>query len=107
MTRYNILQDRDDKLHIIDWEHFGVNIFYFDIFYLILNEAIRNKNDVPLKCLLTGEIDQMLNSFFQTYGFMYEKKKIRMYLMTICHHSNKRFEINQIKEAIKKVEYSI
>ncbi|HHY82923.1 MAG TPA: phosphotransferase [Clostridiales bacterium] len=70
----NILIDKSghEKIYYIDWEKTRPYMFYYDIFYLLLNECFIRQNYTYAEKYLSGELDEILSSIFQIFGFQYE-----------------------------------
>lgn len=80
LSTLNIILDKNQECHIIDWEHYGKNIFFYDIFRWIINEAQQEKNVYLLKNYLIGKYDEQLKKLFSAVHCEFVEKKRVEYL---------------------------
>ncbi len=55
----------------IDWEHHSERVFFYDLFFYILNTAVYSPESPVLRELLGGEYDDILTAFFAAFGLSY------------------------------------
>lgn len=63
----------------IDWEHLQERVFFYDVFFYILNTAVADQNYVPTEEFLAGCYDEYLEQLFNAAGYVYEASKRRDY----------------------------
>lgn len=80
LSSLNIIFDEQGECHIIDWEHCDENVFFYDIFRWIINDAQQEKDVYLLKSYLDGRYDKQLNTLFSLAGCAYDVQKRVEYL---------------------------
>lgn len=63
----------------IDWEHLQERVFFYDVFFYIINTAVMDQNYVPTEEFLAGCYDKCLMKLFETAGHEYvavERKQL-------------------------------
>src|SRR5699024_10905669 len=79
----NILIEKHDpeNSYMIDWEHAKNYLFFYDLFFLMLNEAFLNQNIYYLQRYMSGNYDAELHDFFSLFGLRFKKKYRLDYLV--------------------------
>lgn len=110
LTFNNILyEQKQNKLFYIDFEHSQAILFYYDMFFLMQNDYIYNRNSILLEEYLKGTFDELFAQLFQCVGLVFDyvlKKEyfvlflIEMYQLRIksLSSNNKRIALNHIKK---------
>ena len=66
LSSNNLIIGQDDRCHVIDWEHFGDNFFFFDIFRLFINDFQMEKKNTRMSQYLLGMYDDELKRLFSS-----------------------------------------
>jgi thiamine kinase-like enzyme len=86
-----ISYDDEEKYYLIDWEHSGEYVFFFDFFKWIELETFKNKNDNYLNRYLSGGYDREFDELFSILGIQYdEKHKVAYFFMYFADYFYKR-----------------
>lgn len=64
----------------IDWEHARERVFFYDLFFYMINSAYYY-NDEALRLYLSGEMDEILKAFFNHFGVKFNSEKRKDYLL--------------------------
>ena len=102
----------DDKTGFwwIDWEHFGKRIFFYDLFFYIMNQAISFKNIGFTNNYLSGVYDEHLCKLFNSFGLKYNtSRKKEYFLYFFILFENERLNTissNKIIEMYRKYVYN-
>ena len=92
----------------IDWEHIGTRVFFYDYFFYIVHSAFYGKWEA-FNSYMSGEGDETLDKFFDSFGCKYEKQyKFDYLLIYIVHFLNERvcfkFGISMLKKYYEFIE---
>ncbi len=77
LSSLNIVYSVDGTCNLIDWEHFGENIFFYDVMRLIINDAQQRNDTYRLKEYLKGSYDVAFEKLFKAAGadfYSYDKE---------------------------------
>lgn len=64
----------------IDWEHAGNRVFFYDLFFYMVNSALFG-DSVALNHYVNGDIDKEMSDYFSHFGLVYDKKYRFDYLL--------------------------
>ena len=64
----------------IDWEHARERVFFYDLFFYIVNSAFYY-NTAAYDLYMGGEADEMLKEFFNHFGVNFDPNKRKDYLL--------------------------
>lgn len=95
----NILLKKEDinKVYYIDWEYSKDFIMFYDLFFMILNEAYINNNYIYIEKYILGEYDGNFEEIFQIFEMTF-KKKYRLdylYIYLINQYIDRRIDLGQ------------
>lgn len=65
----------------IDWEHIRERVFFYDVFFYILNTAVVDRNYVPTEEFLSGYYDEYLQKLFENAGMIYKGSERNCYFV--------------------------
>ena len=65
----------------IDWEHKRDRIFFYDLFFYMLNSAFCSEISEPLDSYLRGDCDGLLKKHFAYFGLSYDSEKRKDYFL--------------------------
>lgn len=86
----------------IDWEHAARRSFFYDYFFYILNTAAYFDDFEALEHYLSGESDETLGEFFNTFGLKFEAQhRIDYFLIFAVEFLKERVCDNRNLEALK------
>lgn len=82
----NILLENNTnrEIYIIDWEHAGDYLFFYDLFWFMQSEAVNNKNYDFINEYFLGEYDDCLIKMFNMYNLTFYKKYRIDYFKIFC-----------------------
>lgn len=64
----------------IDWEHARDRVFFYDLFFYIINSAMYYDTKA-FECYMSGELDELLRGFFNHFGSEFVPEKRRDYFL--------------------------
>lgn len=99
-TYSNLLSD-GQKCYFIDFEHFGEFCFFYDIFWLMQNEYVYNKNKSLMERYFNGDLDDCFNAMFSAVGERFDPNmKDAYYYIFLLEMYNKRVYNIKGKEVV-------
>lgn len=84
LSRENLIYGECDGLcdfWWIDWEHSGERIFFYDLFFYILNTTAYYDNPEALDAYYNGKYDAMLKEYFATFKLNYDSNSRNDYFL--------------------------
>lgn len=73
-----------EKYWWIDWEHDENRVFFYDVFFYILNAAFCSNDKKPLDLYFKGEADFLFKEFFEFFGLEYSPQKRQDYFLAFA-----------------------
>lgn len=73
--------DERTGFYWIDWEHKRDRIFFYDLFFYMLNSAFCSEISEPLDSYLRGDCDELLKKHFAYFGLSYDSRKRKDYFL--------------------------
>lgn len=99
LSTLNIILDEKGVFHIIDWEHYGENIFFFDLFRWIINDFQIGNSTILMDALFKGQFDELFEQLFSVFNYRYLKNEKKKYLIIVYGMMIKKCNENGIKES--------
>jgi hypothetical protein len=65
----------------IDWEHAGERVFFYDLFFYMLNSAVYANSPEALDCYISGECDKLVRDYFAHFGMAYDETRRKDYFL--------------------------
>lgn len=95
--------DKEVDYWWIDWEHVGNRVFFYDVYFYILNNAVADKNYIPTQNFLSGLYDDELERLFSAAGHKYLRNKRKEYFIRFAiDFINERLSAERIKGAVEQ-----
>lgn len=73
--------DGSEGFFWIDWEHKHERIFFYDLFFYMLNSAFCSDVFEPLNAYMQGECDELLEKHFAHFGLSYDSERKKDYFL--------------------------
>ncbi|HHT66592.1 MAG: hypothetical protein ACOX25_02675 [Caldicoprobacterales bacterium] len=90
------------EIYYIDWEKSRSYVFFYDLYYLMLNECYIKSNYLYAEKYMDGEFDKLLEAVYQIFGMDFEPNRRIDYLyITLLNQYKERWTLKGKNEERK------
>jgi hypothetical protein len=89
-----IKKNHPQIIYYIDWESSKSLVFFYDLFFMLLNECFIQSNYIYAEKYMSGEYDEKLEKVFQTLGTKFESEyRIDYLYITLLNQYTERWTL--------------
>ena len=104
LSMANVICDLEGKVHVIDWEHVGDNVFFYDLMRLVIHEAQNEHDTWLLRQYFSGEYDQRFLRYFHAAGTVFLPSQRKRYLLEAFDIMVNRAEQDWQQEQLRQMK---